>query len=53
MEAAKEGEFKVFSLVISFSVPKCDSIRRKQKTARYRWNIMNTEILEKKSKSLY
>ena len=48
MEAAREGEFDLFSLVISFSVPKCKSIRIKQKTVRYRWSIMNTEILEKK-----
>ena len=53
MEAAREGEFDLFSLVISFSVPKCESIPRKQKTVRCRWSIMNTEILEKKSKSLY
>ena len=53
MEAAREGEFDLFSLVISFSVPRCESIPGKQKTVRYRWSIMNTEILEKKSKSLY
>ena len=47
MKSAKEEEFELFSLFISCSVPTLEIIRRKQKTVRYKWNIMNIEILEK------
>ena len=36
MEAAKEGEFELFSLFILCGVPTLEIIRRKQKTLRYR-----------------
>ena len=41
MEAAKEGEFELFSLFIFCGVPTLQIIRRKQKTLRYRWSIIN------------
>ena len=47
MKSAKEEEFELFSLFISCSVPTLEIIRRKQKTVRYKWSIMNIEILEK------
>ena len=50
MKSAKEEEFELFSLFISCSVPTLEIIRRKQKTVRYKWSIMNIEILEKNPK---
>ena len=47
MKSAKEEEFELFSLLISCSVPTLEIIRRKQKTVRYKWSIMNIEILER------
>ena len=40
MEAA-EGESELFSLFIFCGVPTLEIIRRKQKTLRYRWSIIN------------
>ena len=50
MKSAKEEECELFSLFISCSVPTLEIIRRKQKTVRYKWSIMNIEILEKNPK---
>ena len=47
MKSAKEEEFELFSLFISCSVPTLEIIRRKQKTVRYKWSIMNIDILER------
>ena len=38
---------ELFSLFMYCSVPTLESIGRRQKTVRYKWSIMNIEILER------